>query len=631
MLLLNLETRIGLAYSKESSTAILLRVSFFSKLNATQKGLVLVLVPLAFELFFVVAFLTLLTNAEHDFKRIEHAKQVVVEMQKLLDLGLRTSMVVVDPRVKDKAIKINEMRALASHMSQTDSFGDISASNNPELTEVLRESEAGRKGILKFLAQCINDLESAPPGLDSPGLARRYEQVRRLLQEYERLSKTVISLETRLFEEHPREVKRFQQETTLLIASMLLIGTLSSALLVKVFSQDISRRLTDIGVKAQELAFGRAPAPADGSDEIAQLDRVICDAGATLVESRLRETAILHNSADVLLSLDQRLRIDDVGESCHQLWHYAPADLRGLSLLQLIETAHLESVRTAFARIAEGSNVGQIESVVRTKGEAPKNTLFSVRWAPSQSMFYCAAHDITDLRNVEMLRRRFLAIASHDLRTPMSSVALILSLLSSQKREPLAQGVLTEIEKALSSANRLTELVNDFLELEKFEAGRSSLEITSMSALDVCQLAEETLSASIERLGIEIDYPKKDCIILADESRILKVMETLLSNALVRSPSGSSIDVSLITGEGYATIGITDPGPAVSNQKAEVMFERFSLSDDSDVNRSGLGFAIAKAIITAHDGKIGVTSESGSTTFFFTVPLETASVDKEEA
>ncbi len=605
--------------------------SFFSNLNATQKGLVLVLVPLAFELFFVVAFLTLLINAEHDFKRIEHAKQVVVEMQQLLDFGLRKTLVVVDPRVTDKTLKINEMRSLAAHMSHTDSYGDISVSNNPELSELLRQSESGRQGILKFLAQCINDLESAPPGLDNPGMARRYEQVLKLLQEYERLSKTVLNIETRLFDEHPREIERFEQITTLLILSMLLFGFLTSFMLVKLFSQDILRRLSDIGVKAQELAFGRLPVPSEGADEIAQLDQVICDAGATLAESRLRETAILHNSADVLLSLDSKLRIDDVGESCNQLWYYAPADLRGLSLLQLIEPTDLESVRTAFTRIAEGSGSGQIESVVQTKGEAPKNTLFSVRWSPSQAMYYCAAHDITELRNVEMLRRRFLAIASHDLRTPMSSVALILSLLASQKREPLAEGVLTEIEKALSSANRLTELVNDFLELEKFEAGRSSLDITYLSALDVCQLAQETLSTSIERLSIEFNIPKKDCIIMADENRILKVMETLLSNAMVRSPSGSSIDISLDTGDGYATIGITDQGPEISNQQAEILFERFSLSNDSDVNRSGLGFAIAKAIITAHDGRSGIMSGRKGTTFFFTVPLETAPTGEDEA
>lgn len=603
----------------------------FSKLNATQKGLVLVLVPLAFELFFVVAFIMLLINAEHDFKRIEHAKQVVVEMQKLLDLGLRTSLVVVDTRVKDRTVKIKEMRALAAHMSDSEGIGDISFSANPELKELLQDSQHARQGILRFLGQCINDLESAPPGLDSPGMARRYEQILQLLQEYERLSKTVVNIETRLFEEHPREVKRFQQETTLLIFCMLLIGSLTSLLLVKFFSQDITRKLSVIGEKAQELAMGGSPVPAEGSDEIAQLDQVICDAGATLVETRLRETAVLHNAADVLLSLDQKLRINDVGESCYQLWHSSPADLRGLSLLQLIETAHLESIRTSFARIAEGSGAGQIESIVRTNDGLLKHTLFSVRWAPAQAMFYCAAHDITELRKVEALRRRFLAIASHDLRTPMSSIALILSLLASEKREPLAEGVLTEIEKALCSANRLTELVNDFLELEKFEAGRSSLEVTSISALDVCELATETLSASIERLSIEVNYPIKDCIILADENRILKVMETLLSNAIVRSPSGSKVNISLDSSDEYAMVGLTDYGPEISSQQAEVMFERFSLSNDSDINRSGLGFAIAKAIITAHDGRIGVTSRLGATTFYFTVPREVAMNDEGDA
>lgn len=596
----------------------------FSKLTATQKGLVLVLVPLAFELFFVVTFLLLVINAQCDFKRIESAKQVVVEMQKLLQMALRTSFVVIDPQVKDRAKKTNEMKALVARLSQPGIGGDVSAASNPELRSIFETVQEANKGVVSFLEATIHDVETAPASLEAPALARRYEQSLRLVREYNNLSNTVVNIENRLFEEHPREVRQFQQSALLLIVGMLVFAVITSVMLVVFFSRDISQRLKEIGMKANRLSFGERPLPSDGSDEIAQLDRVICNAGATLEQTRWRESALLNNSADVLLSLDRKLRIEDVGESCGLQWSYSPADLRGLSFLQLVDSK--DAVRESFDWVAETGEPRKIECGVVTKNSTAKDVLLSVRWVSNLSKYYCATHDITELRNVEKLRRSFLAMASHDLRTPMSSIALVLSLLSSQKREPLTPGVLAAVEKSLESAKQLNLLVNDFLELEKFEAGSGSLELASISALDICQLADETLSEEIEAKELQIVYPKNDCIVRADENRILKVMEVMLSNAIERTSQACRIDVVLETDARFAKIGVTDYGTEISPDEAALVFEKLSVSKDSQAKRSGLGLAIANVIVNAHGGKVGVSGGADEgTTFFFTLPLDSAS------
>ncbi len=101
--------------------------------------------------------------------------------------------------------------------------------------------------------------------------------------------------------------------------------------------------------------------------------------------------------------------------------------------------------------------------------------MWTVTWSAEKQNYYCVINDVTEIRNVDRMKKRFMAMVSHDIRSPLTSIAIILATIAAGKRGDLPSGVYTEIERANASSQRLMALVNDFLELEKLESHKFSL------------------------------------------------------------------------------------------------------------------------------------------------------------
>jgi two-component system OmpR family sensor kinase len=227
--------------------------------------------------------------------------------------------------------------------------------------------------------------------------------------------------------------------------------------------------------------------------------------------------------------------------------------------------------------------------------------------------------------------RQFVADASHELRTPLASIRGYTELVRRQARDGRTDpdDVAHALRRVESEALRMSGLVDDLLLLARLDAGRD-LEIgdVDLTALVVDTVGDAHVAGP--RHGWRVDVPPAGVVVHGDGARLHQVLANLLANVRTHTPEGTTATVRLRVAEGAAVLQVEDDGPGIPPALVEHVFERFARGDASR-NRAqgstGLGLAIVDAVVTAHGGTVGVTSEPGRTVF--TVRLPGARVEEE--
>lgn len=231
--------------------------------------------------------------------------------------------------------------------------------------------------------------------------------------------------------------------------------------------------------------------------------------------------------------------------------------------------------------------------------------------------------DISALKELERLRIEWSALIAHDLRQPLSSIDLYAQLVAKQlASDPALQQRLQQIR---SLARRLRRMVDDLVDFTRLEARQLTLE---PGQVDLAVLIEE----AVQRIGldapdrpIDVHVRGAPVIVEVDADRIAQVLDNLLSNAMKYGDPGTPIRVDLETGEGRATVSVTNRGPGIAPDDMAHLFERFQRARDTrrrGAKGIGLGLHITRGLIEAHGGEIVAESvPGGETTFRFTLPL----------
>lgn len=232
--------------------------------------------------------------------------------------------------------------------------------------------------------------------------------------------------------------------------------------------------------------------------------------------------------------------------------------------------------------------------------------------------------DRTKEEELEQLKREFIAMVTHDIRTPLASVHGILALLEEGVLGQLTEQGRDTTRRVKSTCQRLLRLINDLLDLEKINAGKFTLELAEFSMKHAVDQAVENLLplADERRIKFDLDLPDANCF--ADEDRLVQVLVNLLSNAIKYSPDDSTIYVRAEELKDELKLTVKDQGrgiPADKISKVFSQFEQVEIADAKQRGGTGLGLAICQAIISEHKGKIGVESQLGEgSTFWFTIP-----------
>jgi signal transduction histidine kinase len=225
-------------------------------------------------------------------------------------------------------------------------------------------------------------------------------------------------------------------------------------------------------------------------------------------------------------------------------------------------------------------------------------------------------------RQAVAARDRVLGIVAHDLRNPLNTIVMAAELLSyldlpAEKRDH-------QIDVILSSARRMNRLIQDLLTIATIEADRMPLqrELLSPSALahEAVELAAQ--KAASRSIGLRAVVAGEVPLISADGDRLLQVLSNLIDNAIRFTPEGGEVAVRVESTRYDVQFAVADNGCGIPSEDLPFIFDSFWRRRGQTVEGAGLGLAIAKAIVEAHGGSIGVDSVVGKeSTFHFSIPL----------
>ena len=233
--------------------------------------------------------------------------------------------------------------------------------------------------------------------------------------------------------------------------------------------------------------------------------------------------------------------------------------------------------------------------------------------------------DITERRAVEQSKDEFISIVSHELRTPLTSIRTSLSLLTSGLLNEQPEKAKWMLDIAMESTNRLVRLVNDILDIERIESGKTTMNKEACDAANLMVNAADVMQAMAEKAGVTLSIAPASIQLRADADRIIQTLTNLLSNAIKFSPQGSAVSLSAECRDEYILFQVQDRGRGIPTDKLETIFGRFQQVDASDSRSSGgtgLGLAICRSIVQQHGGRIWAESILGEgSTFYFTLPI----------
>ena len=231
--------------------------------------------------------------------------------------------------------------------------------------------------------------------------------------------------------------------------------------------------------------------------------------------------------------------------------------------------------------------------------------------------------DITQRKEIERLKDDLVSTVSHELRTPLTSLRGFTELLLTRAFSPEKQRDILFIMQR--EAERLTNLINDFLDLRRMEAGQ---EIYQFVPVQLEPVLKQSLATFLNESGphtfrVEIDEPLPR--VVADEDRVHQVLTNLLSNAIKFSPAGGEVVLGVRPHDQEVIVWVRDHGIGIPQETLPKIFDRFFRVENGmtrTISGTGLGLALVKEVVSAHKGRVWVESTFGQgSTFFFTLPV----------
>ena len=353
-------------------------------------------------------------------------------------------------------------------------------------------------------------------------------------------------------------------------------------------------------------------------------------AAAVLREAERRWQFLLNNVQLIVVGLDPSGNINYVNPFFLSLTEYSESEVLGKNWFEnFLPSSHQESMQAIFSNVLNSTAYPYYQDSIVTKfGEerfiAWNNTMLQGSDGNVIGTI-SIGEDITERQKVEEMKNEFIGIVSHELRTPLTAIQMSLGLLQTGIYAKKPEKSQRMIEIALTDTNRLVNLVNDILDLERLESGRAVLERSVCQAADLMQQAVDGVQTIAAQQNLTIAIDPTDATVWAAADTILQTLTNLLSNAIKFSPIGAGIYLRAERQADTVLFQVSDQGRGIPADKLETVFGRFQQVDASDAREkggTGLGLPICRSIIERHSGKIWAESPPGAgSTFFFTLPI----------
>jgi signal transduction histidine kinase len=420
---------------------------------------------------------------------------------------------------------------------------------------------------------------------------------------------------------------RFTDErlkTTLMIAVGLLAGLIFAILVFSWLIASMRRPLEGLVDASRDLAGGDLQTRVEvaGPAETQTLGTAFNEmadelqgAYRSLEEGRRRLQVTLESLGDGVLTVDSSGVVTDANPAARSLMSAATIGSKVREVL-VSETVTPRKVERLLAGIERGE--------LRTP---EGGTVLAITGSPmgTEGGSVLSIRDVSERARLERMKDEFVLTASHELRSPLTSVQGFAELLMLE-RDDLSDKHAETVEIILDNTRHLVRLLNDLLDLARSDAGRLTInpvrcEIGPIVA-GAARLIMGLTNSRQQRLEVEIesDLPQ----VSVEPDRIMQVLVNLLTNATEYCPQDSTIKVTATSVGSEVEVAVSDDGPGIPTDQLEHVFDRFTRGEAGLTQRvggTGLGLAIVKSLIELHGGAIGVTSKEGEgATFRIVLP-----------
>ncbi len=345
--------------------------------------------------------------------------------------------------------------------------------------------------------------------------------------------------------------------------------------------------------------------------------------------------AIFDATADAVVEVDDGGHVVRVNPAATRLLGWSEEDARGEPAERvLLGAAARVGDPSAVVEAARGGRVVDgAEGEVRARRGEEVPVLWSTRPlldGTAKRGVVVTLTDLTEIREAtEALRRAVtareetLAVVSHDLRSPLSTVQAVGELLIEVPLD--AEKRADQLKNLLRASDRMERLIRDLLDIARIDARGLSVARAPESAASLLDSAATAMQPRADAAGIRLHRSSAvgDVRVTADADRIQQVWENLVSNALRHTPRGGTVELGAEVIGDRVEFRVSDTGSGIAPDALPHLFDRFWRADQPRRDGAGLGLTIVRGIVEAHGGDVGVDSEVGvGTTFRFTLPVD---------
>ena len=344
--------------------------------------------------------------------------------------------------------------------------------------------------------------------------------------------------------------------------------------------------------------------------------------------------AVMDGATDGIQVLDGDRDVSFVNRRFGELFELKPSSVvgqpAGLVAGQIASKGVDRTEAEGELQQAMSSSGDVVTGVLRLSGSPPAEieiTSYPIRNGNGPLGRAIVYHDVTKSKSIHRMKPQFLATASHQLRTPMTSILALSEMLVSRAASPEQR--LKWAQHIRNQADRMNATITSMLNVSPIESGRLDLEVSDCDAIEVCESVISDIRDYRQNGRLhqfELRIPRSLRWIRADEHRFRQVVENLVDNAVKYTPEGGLIAMSAEKrDDGLVQFSLSDTGRGIAPEEQKNLFTPFYRvpgATTADVAGTGLGLYIAKNLVELHGGNLWVESVPGKgSTFFFTLPM----------
>jgi|GEM_PF-298647 len=601
------------------------------RLSLTQTIVLLITVPVLMQIVFFFWLTSIVSELERQREKESEAVDGLVLVNEVLNdvMSIGAGMFMFQA-AKDPTFLMEIESNYARLDTHTEELKRLAART--------KDQSSGVKGFAAIISEVSTTLEQAADfrqeevwDIDSVHISGTIKSLCRRIR--------VIGERTIEQQAKVRAVTRAkEQKSRAELETMLRVMTVSNlalaVLLGIIFTMNVGMRFRQLMYDTMTVSFGKPLGePMEGEDEIARLDQVVHSLAADLASTRKQERAMIDNTAEIICSLDDSYRFEEVNPAVTTRLGYDQDSVRGSLFQSYVHEEDRKSAYDALSRIKNEAREIEFEARIQGKDGRYRDMELVGNWSNENQHLFLIMRDVTARKEAERLKQEVIAMVSHDLRAPLSSLGITLDLILEGVAGDLNERGHRLVSVGRRSVASLIAIINDLLDIERFESSGFKLDYEDSEPAQMVSDAVNIVLPEAESRKIRVVQDCEDVDLVVDKERLKRVLQNLINNAIKFSPDEQEIKVTCKSGgngTGHDTTAeeavfrVADHGPGIPEDAREAVFEKFrqvGTGSEGERKGTGLGLAICKTIVEAHGGRIGIDeNEGGGSVFWFVVP-----------